>query len=393
LRFPWFKEEWKNKKFGEVAEFKVTNSFSRENLNYENGSVKNIHYGDIHTKFQTLFDITKETVPYINEEISINKISDDFYCKPGDLIFADASEDLNDIGKCIEILKIENQKLLSGLHTLLSRPKPNLFYSGFAGYLFLSKTIRTQIQREAQGAKVLGISVGRISKVELTFPTLGEQKKISSLLSIIDKRIQTQNKIIDQLKTLIKALKEKLFTQQLGFKKNDGDSFPTWNMKKLGEIATKKSSNISANSLVGADGVYKIYGATGLLKFVNFYNEKEEYISIVKDGAGVGRLFLCDPQTSVLGTLDIIRNNGSSNLKFLYYLLSTIDFSKYITGSTIPHIYYKDYSNQTFELPCLKEQAKIADALYAIDEKIKKEKKIHDLYEKQKAFLLSNLFI
>jgi hypothetical protein len=73
LRFPEFTGEWETKKLGEVFDFKVTNSFSRENLNYENGVVKNIHYGDIHTKFQTLFDITKEQVPFVNEEMNVNK--------------------------------------------------------------------------------------------------------------------------------------------------------------------------------------------------------------------------------------------------------------------------------------------------------------------------------
>ena len=81
MRFPEFEGEWEVKKLGKVMDFKVTNSFSRENLNYEYGTVKNIHYGDIHTKFQTLFDINCESVPFINEEIDISRISDENYCK------------------------------------------------------------------------------------------------------------------------------------------------------------------------------------------------------------------------------------------------------------------------------------------------------------------------
>ena len=72
LRFPGFDGEWERKKLVEVVNFKITNSFSRENLNYEVGTVKNIHYGDIHTKFETLFDITQEKVPFINNEIFID---------------------------------------------------------------------------------------------------------------------------------------------------------------------------------------------------------------------------------------------------------------------------------------------------------------------------------
>ena len=115
LRFPKFKEKWNEEKMGELYSFKVTNSFSRDNLNYEEGTVKNIHYGDIHTKFQTLFDVSKETVPFINPDTSIDRISEDNYCQEGDLILADASEDLNDVGKSIEIFNLNNEKLLAGL--------------------------------------------------------------------------------------------------------------------------------------------------------------------------------------------------------------------------------------------------------------------------------------
>lgn len=131
LRFSEFSEEWGNKKLGDLMTFKVTNAYSRDNLNYESGIVKNIHYGDIHTKFQTLFDLEKENVPYINKDISLNRISEDLYCEEGDVIFADASEDLNDVGKSIEIINLNGEKLLSGLHTLLARPQKNNFSKGF----------------------------------------------------------------------------------------------------------------------------------------------------------------------------------------------------------------------------------------------------------------------
>ena len=268
MRFPGFKEKWEVKKLGEVAEFKVTNSFSRDNLNYENGTVKNIHYGDIHTKFQTLFDITKEIVPYINEKISINRISEDFYCKEGDVIFADASEDLNDVGKSIEILNLNNEKLLSGLHTLLARPSGNYFQKGFNGYLFKSNSIRLQIQKEAQGSKVLSINVGRISNINLSFPTLSEQQKIATFLSLIDERIQTQNKIIENLKTLIKGTSEKLFTQKFRFKDDNGNDFSDWEAKKLGKILTIGSGKDYKHL---EKGDIPVFGTGGLMTYVNSF--------------------------------------------------------------------------------------------------------------------------
>ena len=255
LRFPEFDGEWEMKKLGEVMNFKVTNSFSRENLNYEKGVVKNIHYGDIHTKFPTLFDITKESVPFVNEEISIGRISEENYCKEGDIIFADASEDINDVGKSIEIKNLNGERLLSGLHTLLGRPMDSKFIIGFNGYLFKSNNIRLQIQKESQGSKVLSINVGRILGVNLSFPSLPEQTKIASFLTAVDDKLHSLKQKHALLEQYKKGVRQKIFTQELRFKPSPiealeiGDEYPDWEEKKLGEIANKKSSNISANKI------------------------------------------------------------------------------------------------------------------------------------------------
>ncbi|WP_228429889.1 restriction endonuclease subunit S [Chryseobacterium binzhouense] len=392
LRFSEFSDEWENKKLGDLMTFKVTNSYSRDNLNYESGIVKNIHYGDIHTKFQTLFDLEKENVPYINEDISLNRISKDFYCQEGDVIFADASEDLNDVGKSIEITNLNGEKLLSGLHTLLARPQKNNFSKGFLGYLLKSDFVRNQIKREAQGSKVLSINVGRICNIYLSFPSISEQKKISEFLSLLDKRILCSKKIIEQLETLMSNLKDFLFEQQLRFKDEKGNKFPNWQKVKLENICEKQSSSISANKIEDNYGDYPIYSATGILKQINFYEVENDYISIIKDGAGVGRLHYCKGKSSVLGTLDIIKSKNV-NLYFLFLILSRINFKKYITGSTIPHIYFKDYKNEKFKIPSLEEQDEIVNFFRRLDDKINLEKELLAQYENQKKYLLQNLFV
>ena len=190
----YFTHAWEQRKLGECVKFKITNSFSRENLNYENGKVRNIHYGDIHTKFQALFDIAKEKVPFINSAMNIDKISEDFYCKEGDLVFADASEDLKDVGKSIEIINLNNEKVLSGLHTLLARPSEKKFSKGFNGYLFQSSNVRLQIQKQAQGSKVLSINTGRLSSVVLSFPALEEQTAIGDFFRQLDAAIASHQR-------------------------------------------------------------------------------------------------------------------------------------------------------------------------------------------------------
>ncbi len=216
LRFPEFKDsgEWEVEPFGDIYTFKTTNSFSRSKLNYEKGTVKNIHYGDIHTKFSTLFDITKENVPYINLDVPIDRIDRDNYCIEGDMVFADASEDLEDVGKSIEIVNVNNEKLLSGLHTFLARQIDNKLIIGFGGYLFKSDIIRNKIKNEAQGAKVLGISKGRISTIKIPYPkNKKEQQKIASCLSSLDELITAETEKIEQLEKHKKGLMQGLFPE------------------------------------------------------------------------------------------------------------------------------------------------------------------------------------
>ena len=197
-------------------------------------------------------------------------------------------------------------------------------------------------------------------------PTLPEQQEIAKILATWDVAINKQEALIAQKQEQKKALMQQLLTGKKRFAGFD----EKWEEKKLGEIAQKNSSNLTANSILELDGTYKVYGATGFLQKIDFYNEQEEYISIVKDGAGVGRVLLCEAKSSVLGTLDILRAKNNTNLYFLYLILSRINFKKYIIGSTIPHIYFKDYKLEKILIPSLKEQQKIAEVLTAADNEI-----------------------
>jgi len=205
--------EWELKLFTEIYSFKTTNSLSRDELTYDNGLVKNIHYGDIHTKFSILFNIENETIPYINSSFSLDRVNSENYCLEGDIIFADASEDINDVGKSIEIVYVNGKKLLSGLHTLLARQKVQKLIVGFSGYLFMSNRIRNQIKMEAQGAKVFGISKTSFSNIKIAFPTNPkEQKKIAQILSSQDEKIEDIKTKLTKLKSLKIALMQDLLS-------------------------------------------------------------------------------------------------------------------------------------------------------------------------------------
>ena len=201
--------EWEKLKFADSFNFYQTNSYSRALLS-EVGEIMNIHYGDIHTKFSTLFDVSKEVVPFINGEVDTSKISSEQYLRVGDLVIADASEDYKDIGKTIEVIHLDNSKVVAGLHTYIARPIKQCAM-GFNGYLMQTFEVREQIKTLATGISVLGISKTNLGKVELKIPCLEEQTKIANFLFAIDQKIEKVAQQIEETKQWKKGLLQQMF--------------------------------------------------------------------------------------------------------------------------------------------------------------------------------------
>jgi type I restriction enzyme S subunit len=203
--------EWEEKRYDSVYSFKNTNSYSRDLLTYEEGEVRNIHYGDIHTKFKSNFVLKNERVPFIKPEVELKRISEDCYCRDGDLVIADASEDYNDVGKCIEIRDLSGERTLAGLHTFIARPKKNVMAPGFGGYLMQSRDVRLKIMTIAQGTKVLGLSKTQLCKVMLPIPSPAEQTKIANFLTALDRKIASVSKQITHTQTFKRGLLQQMF--------------------------------------------------------------------------------------------------------------------------------------------------------------------------------------
>lgn len=142
----------------------------------------------------------------------------------------------------------------------------------------------------------------------------------------------------------------------------------------LKEVCEKASSNIAQKDLAECDGIYPIYGASGYIKSVDFFQQAKDYIAIVKDGAGIGRAMKLPAKSSVIGTMQYVLPNDNINISYLYYAICSMHLEKYFSGATIPHIYFRDYQNEQLPLPTLEEQAKIANVFGRIDYFIKKEK-------------------
>ncbi|WP_238750595.1 restriction endonuclease subunit S [Neolewinella maritima] len=181
--------EWERVTIDEVYGFFSTNSLSRAQLNYEAGDRKNIHYGDIHTKFSHHLNASRTEIPFINNEVIAKGAAYKQTVRVGDVLLADASEDVSDIGKATEVVDAGTVPLYAGLHTIHGRPKPNKIALGYSSLLLQSPQFRKQVSKIAQGAKVLGISPTSIKRIKLPLPSLPEQRRIATFLRALDDRI------------------------------------------------------------------------------------------------------------------------------------------------------------------------------------------------------------
>lgn len=161
------------------------------------------------------------------------------------------------------------------------------------------------------------------------------------------------------------------------------------NIVTLDDVCKVKASKIIQKSLINLKGIYPVYGATGFIKNVDFYEQDEEYIAIVKDGAGIGKTMLLPKKSSILSTMQYILPKENIDIKYLYYAISYMDLRKYFTGATIPHIYFKDYKKEKLSLPNKQEQRNIVSKLISIDKLIELKKQQIIILNK----LVSSLFI
>ncbi len=154
-----------------------------------------------------------------------------------------------------------------------------------------------------------------------------------------------------------------------------------WVRKSISEICDKASSNIAQNKIADINGDYPVYGASGYVQNVDFYHRDTDYIGIVKDGSGVGRVNVYPAYSSLLGTMQYIIPKDGYLLGYVAYALKGLNLSSFASGAAIPHIYFKDYGKCKIDVPPLSEQQRIVselDLLSSIIEKKKAQLKEYD---------------
>ncbi len=376
MRFPEFTEEWERCKVSELLDFDSTNSLCWEQLEYETNTVQNLHYGLIHVGLPTMVDLNKDKLPNIKEG---NMPKNFELCREGDIAFADASEDTNEVAKAVEFYNLDEKDVVCGLHTIHGRDNADRTVIGFKGYAFSSDAFHHQIRRIAQGTKIYSISTKNFSECYIGLPSKPEQTKIATLLRLIDERIATQNKIIEKYESLIKGIAQNVA-------RNNKPNI------RLSECLECSSSTLQESD-VCENGTYPVYGANGIVGYIDNYNTEKEAVYIIKDGSGVGTVSYVTGKCSATGTLNTLQAKEGYSLQYLYYMLKVFNFEPYKTGMAIPHIYFKDYGKAKIFCTSYTEQLKYVGLLSAIDNKLSAEQSILTDLSLQKQYLLRQMFI
>ena len=230
LRFPEFTGEWEKCKVSDLLDFYPTNSLSWDKLEYGTNAIQNLHYGLIHVGLPTMVDLSKDKLPNV---VNGNTPKNYELCQEGDVAFADASEDTNEVAKAVEFYNLNGNKAICGLHTIHGRDNHQRTIVGYKGYAFSSISFHHQIRRIAQGTKIYSINCKNFSECYVGIPSKEEQSKIATLLRLIDERIAVQSRLIDRLQSLIKGIMVKL--QQQGLSKG------TWKRVPLSSILKERT--------------------------------------------------------------------------------------------------------------------------------------------------------
>jgi type I restriction enzyme, S subunit len=202
--------DWEVKKINDVFDFLISGTNARSDLN-ETSEIRYIHYGDIHTKWNLSLDCNLEVIP----RIDIEKVKNLPLLKEGDLIIADASEDLAGSGSSILLKNVKNKKIVAGLHTIVLRIKDEEISPDFIKYLTSINSVKIQIISYVTGSKVYGLGKTPCKYIRVPFPKLPEQQKIAGILSNLDEQIITQTKYQENLKKVKKSLIQKLLTGEV----------------------------------------------------------------------------------------------------------------------------------------------------------------------------------
>ena len=416
IRFAGFTDPWEQRKFGDCFEFLKSNTLSRAGLNGENGTARNVHYGDILIKFGDCLDGERSDLPFITDDTVLPKYAGSIL-REGDVIFADTAED-ETAGKCVELRKLPKEPTISGLHTIPARPRFP-FGTGYLGHYLNSDAYHRQLLPLMQGIKVISVSKAALQDTQVRFPGLSEQSAIGAALNEIDSLITLHQRKYDKLVIFKKSMLEKMFPK-------DGESVPEirfagftdpWEQRKLGDVASSFDYGLNA-AATEYDGQNKYLRITDIddethefsksdlttpladLAMSADYLLKEGDLLFARTGASVGKTYLYrqfDGMVYFAGFLIRARIGEGADPEFAYQATLTDAYKKYVAitsqRSGQPGVNAQEYADYQLMLPSKTEQQQIGMTLRSLDDLITLHQRKLELLQNIKKSLLDKMFV
>ena len=303
-----------------------------------------------------------------------------FCVENGDILFQRSSETLEDVGRAN--VYMDNKPAVFGGFVIRGKKKAE-YDPLFFRYLLASPFARKKIIPMGAGAQHFNIGQEGLNKVKLHFALLDEQKKIARLLSLLDERIAIQNKIIEDLQSLIKGLRVHLTQKTDGY------------IVYLSEIAKIYQPQTISLSEFTEEG-YLVYGANGIIGKYREYNHRTEQICITCRGNTCGMVNYTKPKSWITGNAMIVNTDDYQDKickRYLYHYLSTYNFNSIISGSGQPQIVRSPLEKLKVKLPAILKQKQIAMFLDKLQNQIEINNNILHLYLQQKQYLFRQMFI
>lgn len=284
----------------------------------------------------------------------------------------------------------DNKPYILSQRTIAFVPKYDLLHDDFLVVLLSSSNVQRRLDTLATGGTAKGISQKSLKNFNVKIPCdLDEQQKIADFLSTIDTIIEKQRATVSAWEERKKGVMQKLFSQEVRFKADDGSDFPDWEEKKLQSIVGKISSGKDKNE----EGSAILYGSTGPIGTCANSTYKGRKILIARVGANAGALQYVLEDCGVTDNTLIITDTNSCNFKWLYCNLEHKNIGKMRFGGGQPLVTGTMLHELRMNVPCADEQQKIADCLSALDTVIQKQKETLEKWRELKKGLLQQMFV
>ena len=388
------------------------NTLSRADLSNETGVAKDVHYGDVLIKFGEVLDISKEKLPMITDEKVLTKYKTSFL-QNGDVVVADTAEDTT-VGKCSEIAELNDEVVISGLHTIPYRPVEK-FATGYLGYYLNSDSYHNQLIPLMQGIKVTSISKSAMQDTNIIYPnSKEEQAKIGKYFITLDNLITLHQRKLDHVKDLKKSMLQKMFPKngQLYPEVRFPEFTDAWEQRKWIDTV-----DISTEMVDPTSGEYDDMPHIAPGNIESFTGRILDNVKTVKEEQLISGKFRFRPNDVVYGKInpqlgkyfyscvngltsaDAYVFNGKHGItqKFLFALLQTSDFFKYSVSvskrSGMPKINRDELNAYVFLAPREEEQDKIGSFLLNIDHLITLHQRELDHLKLLKKGMLQQMFV